>query len=173
MPVAELEPAVVEKPRMAWWKNPPVTREVVQRLRDILHLTEEDELPEAVCVLLGMRSAIDTMYSSGEIPHSTLVDIVLQSHLLPLLSGKPWITPGSTVTIKSQNREAVYVCAGPLGKDLVNRYGVWFLVDPEDIEADEAVIVDSTVNRHAKIGEKIIDKGYDPNRRHMKPESKV
>ncbi len=122
-----------EKPRLAWWKMPPVGRETVSRLRDILGLSEEDELPEAVCLLLGLRSAIDATYSSGEVPHSSLVDLVLQAHLMPLFVEPPLVTPGSKVVIKSQNLEAVYVLAGPFGRHLVNRFGVWFLLAPEDL----------------------------------------
>lgn len=154
--------------QLEWWKKAPISHSLADRFRDILQLPAEDELPESLHLTMAMRSAIDRGFVEDSLSLSDMVDIIMHSQYLSLLKTKSEIEPGSTITIRSQQRQAVYVCPGPLGRDLVNRYGMYFLVEPKDIEADDAARINSELNLNAAAAAELIGAtGYNPKRRHM------
>lgn len=150
-------PVVEEPKRLEWWKKPILDADILRRLRQILALGELDELPEEVYLQCALRMAIDPSFVMSEVTTKELVDIVLQAANYPVQKERSWVYPGAKITIKDQQADAIYMCRGPFGRDLVNRYGVFFLLKPENIEAGDEAVRDSELNRHARRSQRIPD----------------
>lgn len=102
-------------------------------LRDVLGIAETDDLPEALYLVLAIRSALDQGFIQGNFGMADIANLIIQATVLPLIETASRITPGTFVSVKDLPSKARYVCPGPLGQDLINMDGRFFLRSPKDI----------------------------------------
>ena len=151
-------PAAEQFYRAPAWVKPRVDPDVQATVRQLLDISEDDDLPQDFLHYLAFFAAKDPDFNdkiAGLSGRWMLLVFVLQyeSFIKPFKE-KAWIKPGSKVTIKSQNREAIYVSGGPGKTDLVNCGGLFQIVKCSDIEADALSVKDSEENEligHGKI----------------------
>jgi hypothetical protein len=140
-----------------WQKFPNVPRTCMDMLRTMLHLREDQELPEVLWVIMGIHRAMEARCGGpAEWSYRDLAAMVIESALLPsALKAESDFIRGSEIKIASMNIQARYWHPAPLGLHLVNAYGDVYLVTQDDIEAPDVAIKDSEINRHAEIGDRL------------------
>jgi len=138
-----------------WQKFPNVPRTCMDMLRTMLHLREEQELPEVLWVIMGIHRAMEARCGGpAEWSYRDLAAMVIESALLPsALKLESDFIRGSEIKIKSMNIHAHYWHPAPLGLHLVNAFGDVYLIPEDDIEAPDVAIKDSEIVRHADMGE--------------------
>ena len=116
------------------WQKPRVDGYVVARFREILRIPDEDDLPEALWLMLGLHSAINGHFAEGNMSHDQYVFMVLEAESFYRARGKPRYSPGTEVFIKPLNQNGIYVHVGIMGRHLVNMNGRFFLFSLDELE---------------------------------------
>jgi hypothetical protein len=145
-----------EKPPVEGWRKPVLDADTAARLKEILHLHENDDLPEKVWLMLALHLAVNRYLVLGELDYGALCRICLDAQQYRVPEGRNWIKPGWIITIKSERKEAYYICRGPFGMHLVNKFGMFQLVNPEDIDVTAEGVIDSKVNEQNRTRESAI-----------------
>jgi hypothetical protein len=151
-PEPEAPPA---KPKLELWKKFVIDIDVIRNLRTMIGLDYDEELPEALWIMLALHKAYARQFTDHSWGFESLANIIVQTHtLLPTMrhqTNLPYI-PGSTVLVKTLNRSGRYWHPAPLGMHLVNCQGDVFVVKSEHLEMDESAVFDSELNKNARVG---------------------
>lgn len=155
--MAETAPApevvVYEKPRPPWWKRFRVDTDAILNIRAMLDLTDEEELPEALWIVMGIRKALERRFIAQPWGCDKLVQMIIETWtVLPTLNNKTDFVPGDMVRVIPANRDGAYWHPAPLGKHLINCHGDLFIVRTDEIEAPPSAIPDSEFSKDAAKG---------------------
>ncbi|MHB1950119.1 MAG: hypothetical protein ACYCQK_01440 [Acidiferrobacteraceae bacterium] len=152
-PLPEETPTEPVKKRLQFWQKFPIDAESAEMARAMLDLEPDDELPEALWIILGIHKAMERRFMVRPFTQREMAAMIIETQfVLPSLRSHTKYVPGERVFVKSLNREAFYWHVGPCNKHLVNCYGDVFLVNCRDIEATEAATTNSTLNKDAAVG---------------------
>ena len=123
--------------RVPPWKIPSCDSAIINSLREVLGVPEGGELPEEVYLVLAIRSALDQGFVEGNFGRGDIANIIIQASLMPLVETASNIKSGTEVRVNDLPDRVIYVCPGPLGMDLVNMGGRFFLRSPKDITIEK------------------------------------
>lgn len=148
-----------EKKRLEWWQQFPLDREAVTNLRYMLDIPETEEFPESLWKVMALHKVLLERFQSQIWSSESLAQMIVVSQAFnaynAVRSDNIRFVAGEKVFVTKAQREGVYWFAGPFARHVVNCHGDIFLVKAADIDAPEAAIVGSELNRHAKTGAKI------------------
>lgn len=147
-----------ESKRLKDWQKFPIERSVLEMVRVMLNLEAEQELPEALWIILGIHKSMEHRF--GDLPwgfRDVAAMVVETQTIIPSLRNRTDYVPGSPVTVKSLNRQGVYWHPAPLGRHLINCFGDVYMVETSDLEAPETSITGSEINKVITQGQMVVD----------------
>jgi hypothetical protein len=135
-PVTEA-PAVEEKPKVANWKKPPLNSDVmVEKLREILGIKDENgEFPEEIYLTIGLYKAMNRHFEADDMGYGALCDMVRYAATSPVRLSR---ASGKRIILRGTNEEAIYVGQWAFEKHLVNKFGIWLLVDAQQLDLPDS-----------------------------------
>lgn len=137
----------------SWQKFPLTDGQIARNLRSMLRLSEQEDIPEALWVVMGIHHALERQFISHPWSHRDLAAMIVEAQaILPSLGKACEFVRGATIQLTHLGREGKYWNPAPLGLHLVNCDGDVFLVKAEDIDAPEAAIFGSKLNVDARRG---------------------
>lgn len=141
-----------EQKRLATWQKFPVDREVVDRVRSMLSLADDEELPEALWICMGIRKALEHRFMDVGWSYDSIFVLIMASENYRVHNRTQYV-PGQLVFIHSLNKEGHYWHPAPFGRHLINSYGDVYIVSTDDIKAPQTAIVGSPENNAIKLAE--------------------
>lgn len=137
----------------SWQKFPLTDGQIARNLRSMLRLADDEEIPEALWVVMGIHHALERQFISHPWSHRDLAAMIVEAQaILPSLNKNCEFVRGSTILLTHLGREGKYWNPAPLGMHLVNCDGDVYLVKTADIDAPEAAIFGSKLNVDARRG---------------------
>lgn len=116
------------------WERFRLSSEDARTVRLMLNIDDDEEIHRTLLLAMAMYQALvgDQFQTEGFTPR-VLAFLALQSDILAGVDVKGDFYPGQRIMWKGGQQECVYVCRGPIGKDLISVYGTFHLVLPKDL----------------------------------------
>jgi hypothetical protein len=143
------------KKRLENWQKFPLEGETVQNLRYMLDLEADEDFPEDMWKVMALHKALGIRFQQDAWSSSRLAQMVIDSGKLREYSSNVLFVPGETVFVTKVQRDGVYWFPGPMERHIVNCHGDIYLVKTTDIEAPQAAVADSELNRLSRVGERM------------------
>lgn len=147
--------AYEKKPLENWQKFTLTDGSVLSNLRYMLDVGPGEEFSEELWKVMALHKCLESNFVNSEWSPAILCSMVIESGWVRNYQSNIKFLPGEKVFVTKVQREGIYWFCGPMNRHMVNCQGDIFLVRASEIEAPEAAISDSALNRHARLGEKI------------------
>lgn len=147
--------AYEKKPLEPWQKFPLHDGGILPKLRIMLDIEEGEDLPERVWRVLALHKCTESLFNCDPMNARDLTDVIIQAENLPDRDSNIQYIPGERVFVTKVQREGIYWFVAPMNRHMVNCQGDVFLVKASDIDAPDAALRKSELNRLAKLGAKV------------------
>ncbi len=116
------------------WERFPLDSEGARTIRLMLNIDDDGEIPRTLLLAMAMyQGLIGTQFQTEGWTPRVLAFLALQADILAAVDVEGDFFPGQRIKWVGGQQEAVYVCRGPIGKDLINVNGAFYLVLPKDL----------------------------------------